>query len=177
MGVVSIPEKALFFTGLLYNSSIPVSRLLHILEEQFGKVWDKTRPRTFIETDYYNAEMGYPVQRLYVVFERLIRMEELPEIKLCTNRMETEMFSRENKRNVNIDPGYITSAKVVLATTKNNQHRIYLKDGIYAEVTLRFQNNSFYPWEWTYRDYKKKETIEFFNFARAHYREVIKHVR
>ncbi len=177
MGAVFIPRKAILFTGLLYNSSVDVSRIFQILEEQFGKVWKRTSPHPFIETDYYCVEMGDSVQRIYVVFEQLISMEELSDIKLRTNHMETEMFSHENKRNVNIDPGYITSAKVVLATTKNNQHRIYLRDGIYAEVTLRFQNKSFTPWEWTYRDYRRKETIEFFNSVRAHYREIIKHSR
>lgn len=177
MGAVSIPEKAIFFAGLLYNSSVDVSRLFYILEEQFGKVWERTSPYPFTETDYYCTEMGDSIQRIYVSFENLIRMEELADIKLRTNRMETDMFSHENKRNVNIDPGYITSAKVVLATTKNNQHRIYLRDGIYAEVTLRFRKNSFTPWEWTYRDYRRKETIVFFNSVRDHYRKIIKRNR
>jgi len=177
MGSVSIPCKALLFTGLLYNQKVDLSHLLQTLESQFGRVWKQSSPYTFHETDYYDAEMGNSIQRVYVVFERLIRMEELTDIKLYTNRMETDLFSRGRKRNVNIDPGYITSAKVVLATTKNNQHRVYLRDGIYAEVTLRFRKKSFTPWEWTYKDYRRAETIQFFNSVRSRYREIIENTR
>jgi hypothetical protein len=173
MGSVSIPCKALLFMGLLYNQNVDFSHLLQTLERQFGSVWKQSPPYAFYETNYYNTEMGNAIQRIYVAFKKLIRMEELTDIKLHTNRMETDMFSREHKRNANIDPGYITSAKVVLATTKNNQHRVYLRDGIYAEVTLRFRKKSFTPWEWTYKDYRRAETIQFFNSVRLLYREII----
>ena len=101
-------------------------------------------------------------------------MGQIVDIKLKTNKIEDEVFTESGKRMVNIDPGYLTSAKVVLATTKNFQHRIYINRGIYAEVTLRYMKDGFSPWEWTFKDYKRKETIDFFNELRILYRQVLK---
>ena len=46
---------------------------------------------------------------------------------------ETERVSRP----LNLDPGYVAERKLVLASVKDHAHRIYLRDGIYAEVTLQ----------------------------------------
>ena len=72
----------------------------------------------------------------------------------------------EKKRRINIDPGYINAGKLVLATTKDWQHRLYLGEGIYGEVTLRFKGVSFSVWEWTYPDYQTADYIEIFNLIR-----------
>ena len=78
--------------------------------------------------------------------------------------------SRSNgARTVNIDPGYITEAKLVLLTAKDFSHRIYQKDGIFAESTLFFQDHSFRPWPWTYPDYASAEMVEYFNQVRELY--------
>jgi uncharacterized protein DUF4416 len=78
---------------------------------------------------------------------------------------------RGRQRRINLDPGYIDLAKLVLATTKDQQHRLYLGQGIYAEVTLRFTGGRFVPWDWTYPDYRTAEYLAFFDAVRQRYRQ------
>ena len=81
------------------------------------------------------------------------------------------------KRRVNIDPGYISQSKLVLATTKDHSHRIYLGQGIFAEVTLRYYKGTFRAWEWTYPDYASPPYIAIFNHIRKLYKEQLKGIR
>jgi hypothetical protein len=120
-------------------------------------------------TDYYTKELGENLLRKFLAFERLIDPERLAEIKLFTNQLEGK-FSQEGARRINLDPGYLDSAKVVLATTKNRDHRIYIGQGVFAEVTLHFRGKSFRAWEWTYPDYATPEYIAIFNQIRRLYR-------
>jgi len=124
-------------------------------------------------TTYYVEEFGDKLLRQFVSFAELIDAARLPEIKLFTNGLEQE-FASGGKRQINLDPGYIDLSKLVLATTKNHQHRIYLSQGIFAEVTLRFTRKSFRPWEWTYPDYRTDHYIQFFNQVRQTYLEQLR---
>ena len=172
MGRLRIPSEAALFAGILRAGDIPPSRVEDTLEREFGRILLRSEAFLFTESDYYNEEMGSPIWRSYLAFDRTIPMDGIAEIKRISNRIEEETFSRNGKRSVNIDPGYLTSGKVVLATTKDYGHRVYLRDGIYAEVTLRYNagEKRFTPWEWTYRDYRKEPTLRFFNELRALYR-------
>ncbi len=123
-------------------------------------------------TDYYSRELGENLLRKFVAFQRLINPLRLAEVKLFTNQLEAN-FSEEGARRINLDPGYLDSAKLVLATTKNRDHRIYIGQGIFAEVTLHFRGKSFRAWEWTYPDYATPEYIAIFNEIRALYRQQI----
>jgi hypothetical protein len=174
MGIVHLPPKAILFTGLIYSISAHHQNIHKVLEEEFGSVCLTSRTFSFDETDYYRVEMGAELLREFISFDALISMESIPDIKLCTNRIEMELFSKNGRRFVNIDPGYLTHGKVILATTKNFQHRLYLGKGIYGEVTLRYRKTSFTPWEWTYKDYRRDESIEFFNKLRHIYRTKMK---
>ena len=145
-----------------------------VLILEFGPVILKSEPFTFTETDYYTDEMGGRLSRLFVGFERFIEKDRIADIKHATIDIERRIFSEGGGRDVNIDPGYLTSAKVVLPTTKNFQHRIYLRDGIFAEVTLRYRRDSFGGWEWTYPDYLRPDSIRFFNRFRERYRERVR---
>jgi len=95
-------------------------------------------------TDYYSRELGENLGRKFLGFERLIDPERLAGIKSFTNRLEGK-FSEGGARRINLDPGYLDSAKLVLPTTKNRDHRIYIGQGIFAEVTLHFRSKGFLP--------------------------------
>ncbi len=110
--------------------------------------------------------MGPGLQRQFISFKKPISPLELVRIKLWCNAVEQRRFSSGGKRCVNIDPGYLTLSKLVLATTKDHQHRLYLGKGIFAEVTLRFRDKTFMKWEWTYPDYCTPEYIAIFNHIR-----------
>jgi len=170
MGSVVMPNEAILFTGILYDPSVNREIIYSLLEEEYGSIILKSKSFLFTETRYYREEMGMNLTRVWVGFDTLIDPERITEIKLKSNGIEQQSFSQAGKRLVNIDPGYLTSGKVVLATTKNNQHRIYLQKGIYAEVTLRYKGKKYIPWEWTYKDYRRAEAEQFFIEMRNIYR-------
>ena len=109
--------------------------------------------------------MGSPLKRQFISFEKPISPEKITDIKLFTNSIE-EKLCVHKKRRINIDPGYMSDSKLVLATTKEHFHRIYLNKGIYAEVTLYWRKGSFQPFEWTYPDYRTREYIDILNAIR-----------
>ena len=172
MGRLRIPPEAALFAGILRSGEVAPSRVEAALEREFGRIILRSETFPFTESDYYNEEMGTPIWRSYMAFDRTIPMDGIAEIKRISNRIEEEEFSGDGKRSVNIDPGYITNGKVVLATTKDNGHRVYLREGIYAEVTLRYSagDKGFVPWEWTYGDYRREPSLRFFNELRALYK-------
>jgi hypothetical protein len=128
----------------------------------------------FHYTEYYTEEMGSPLKRRFICFNTLIRPESLPDVKLCTNDME-DRTSVSGKRRVNIDPGYMSQAHLILATGKGYTHRPYLRDGIYADLTLLYSGKSFQTLPWTYPDYGEKPVIEMFNRIRSKYLMQSKH--
>jgi hypothetical protein len=142
--------------------------VLRRLTELYGAPDVVGPPLAFHYTDYYAAEMGPALIRRFVSFERLIRPETLPDIKIATNGLEDEQ-TEEHRRKVNLDPGYISSAHLVLATGKGYTHRPYLRRGIYADLTLVFRDKTFHTLSWTYPDYADPGQIDFFNRIRGRY--------
>ncbi len=141
------------------------------LAQKFGSIDFTSSPLPFNCTDYYEKKMQINLKRKFISFVSLIDPAGIVEIKLFTNRLEENFFCPHSRhRRINLDPGYVTLAKLVLATGKNFQHRIYLGKGIYAEITLRYKRGKgFTYWEWTYPDYRSKEYIEIFNHLREIY--------
>jgi len=140
---------------------------------EYGEIDFESKVLPFHYTNYYTKEMGENLKRKFVSFKRLISPEKIIQVKLFTNRLEEKfLWPGSARRRINIDPGYLTLSKLVLATTKNFSHRIYLGHGIYAEVTLRYvKNKGFQPWEWTYPDYRSPEYLEIFNQLRDGYKK------
>jgi hypothetical protein len=138
------------------------------LSQEFGSVDYESELLPFGHTTYYAAEFGENLKRRFVAFEELVHPGRLAEIKLLTNALEMEWVA-EGKRRINIDPGYVSHSKLVLATTKSHAHRIYLGQGIYAEVTLHFRSGTFRAWPWTYPDYASPPLIAIFNRIRELY--------
>ena len=125
----------------------------------------------FTETDYYEATMGSGLKKAFLAFEQFIDPATLPDLKRQSNAWE-ELYAHEFRHDVarplNIDPGYITEGKLVLASTKDHSHRIYLRDGIYAEVTLHYQSKAWRSSLWTYPDYQRDDFQAFFTECREY---------
>jgi hypothetical protein len=146
------------------------------LSQGFGPIDYESELLPFDHTTYYAAEFGEDLKRRFVAFEELVHPGKLAEIKLRTNALEME-WAVEGRRRINIDPGYVSHSKLVLATTKNHAHRIYLGpvlspskgQGIYAEVTLHFRGGTFRAWPWTYPDYASPLLVAIFNQIRGLY--------
>jgi hypothetical protein len=130
-------------------------------------------PFDFHHTRYYEATMGSGLRKQFLVFRDLVHAEDLARIKNVTNDLERQLALEglyAEPRPLNLDPGLLTLGKFMLATTKDQAHRIYLRDGIYAEVTLRFHGGAFEPWPWTYADYREDHVRAFLKEARELYR-------
>lgn len=175
MGVPSEPKRVMLFVATLFRDEEAYFKAQSILEETFGSIILESPPKLWTYSDYYNQEMGNHLLRRFIFFKDPISEEDLAEIKLKTNQIEKQL-SVEGRRTVNLDPGYIGLAKLVLATTKDYSHRIYLKHGIYGEVTLIYRRNSFVPHVNTYRDYADSYYIELFNFAREIFKTLLKRI-
>lgn len=159
--------------GFIFKEDKIIKKARIILERQFGKIDFESQTLRFYYTRYYEKEFGRGLKRRFVAFKKLIPAQSLPKIKIVTNEIEHKL-SIDKCRLINIDPGYIDLAKLVLATTKDYRHRIYLNKGIYAEITLFYQGRTFKPWEWTYPDYQSPEYIAIFNSIREIYADQIK---
>ena len=169
MGSARAPEKAKLFIGIFGDASL-FPQVQRRLERRFGPVDFASAVLDFSHTEYYRDEFGDHLKRQFFTFRRSVSLERVHTAKVITNRIEAR-FARRGKRAVNIDPGYLTLAKVALLTTKDFAHRLYLARGIYAEVTLYFKDGTFTPWPWTYPDYRTGEYRELFNAMRHRFRK------
>jgi hypothetical protein len=143
------------------------------LEKRFGPIGLVSDPYIFNQTTYYEPTMGPDLRKQFFAFEQLVAPDRLADFKLQTNALEAELAAMgawAEARPLNLDPGLLALGKFMLATTKDQAHRIYLRDGIYAEVTLRYHAGAFEPWPWTYADYREAVVHAFLQQAREFYR-------
>lgn len=170
---LSKPEPVKLFAALILARNTDLEMIKQELTGHFGRIDLQGPINPFDHTGYYIKEMGPDLQRCFLSFENPVSPDQLVEIKLLTNRLEIikgEIAGDGICRIVNIDPGILSLSNVILATTKNRAHRIYLSNGIYAEVTLIYsKTNGWQPLDWTYPDYRIPGTIEFFRSIREKY--------
>ncbi len=173
MGIAKKPQQVILFAGILSQGSENLLKALDMLGAQIGAIKEQTPVTPFTYTTYYEGEMGRDLLRTFILFESPVERDSLSEIKATTNAIEGS-FAPDGNRTVNIDPGYIALEHVILATTKGYAHRIYLREGIYADLTLMYRDGTYRPLEWTYPDYAEEQTISLFNRWREYYKKVIK---
>jgi hypothetical protein len=143
------------------------------LEAAFGPVALASPEYDFAQTRYYEPTMGPDLRKQFLAFERVVAADCLAEVKQRTNALEQELAGTglyPEPRPLNLDPGVLGLGKFLLATTKDQAHRVYLRDGIFAEVTLRYHAGAFEPWPWTYADYRLPLVLAFLQEAREFYR-------
>lgn len=170
MGTRSDCHKVNLIVGLLSSDPSTMKRAQDMLTGKYGPSDFESDIFEFTHSDYYKPEMGSGLKRRFISFRDPVKPQEMAAVKIVTNNMELEL-SRDNKRAVNIDPGYLDLAKLVLLSTKDFTHRIYLDNGIYAEVTLYYKDRRFNPWPWTYPDYKSDVYLDVFEHIRELYRK------
>lgn len=168
MGKIRKYNPVKLVIGFIYKDEAVFIKARDRLKKAFGSLDFESGPIEFTCTKHYEEEMGSNLKKRFISFKRLMAIGNLYRIKLYTNRLE-EKFLSSGRRLINIDPGYLDLAKLVLATTKDYAHRIYLRKGIFAEITLSFRGNSFSPNDWAYPDYRTQEYIGIFNQIRSLY--------
>jgi hypothetical protein len=163
-------KKVKLIIGFIFKDRAVLEKAESSISGRFGPIDLHSNIINFSHTSYYNKELGENLKRKFISLKKLVAPEKSYLVKLITNKIEHSL-SESGKRTINIDPGYITLGKLVLLTTKDQNHRIYLKKGIYAESTLKFHGKSYLPRETTYPDYRSKSYIEIFNEARNLYKK------
>ncbi len=170
MGKIAPDKPVKLIAGFIFKDKQVFNKAKSALIRHFGKVDFESRPIPFTLTDYYREEFGDGLLKVFISFHKLILPQQIAKIKIFTNNIERKL-SLAGRRLVNIDPGYLDLAKLVLASTKDYAHRIYLDKGIYGEITLSYQGKSFQGWQWTYPDFRTSEYIDIFNQIRELYAE------
>ncbi len=170
MGKVKEPLPACLVCACMGPPRGPWEEVRRRLEERFGPVVLESPSYPFDFTGYYEGEMGKGLIKFIWAFQPPFPREALVEAKLFANALEEELGEyREGRlhRVVNLDPGYLTDAQLVLASTKDYSHRIYLGRGIHGEVTLIYRGGGFRPLEWTYPDYRTPLVLDFLEEVRG----------
>lgn len=172
MGRIQEPEPVKLIVAMLSNRLDLFPEAMQKLSRVYGPVDFSSAPIPFTFTSYYDEEMGSGLMRQFCSLQRLIDPSLLSDVKIFSTEIERESardVEGELKRGINIDPGYIALSKLVLASTKERSHRIYIGKGIYAEVTLQYEKKRFNPWHWTYPDFRSEEYLRICSHIREIY--------
>ena len=170
-----LAPKVKFFMAILYADDTALERALSGCEAAFGAIDFTSKPFPFNVTDYYEQEMGTNLKRQFVSFEELSDAGNLAMYKAATNTVEDKL-SRNGKRTINLDIGYLDFDKVVLASAKPNWQKIYLSDGFYADLTLYFRKGEWHPLDWSFPDFKQSTYYAALNEIRNRFKQQMKHL-
>ncbi|WP_198391194.1 DUF4416 family protein [Brachyspira sp. SAP_772] len=152
-------SKAVLVIALMYSESEIYNNTLNELINNFGNTKIIGEEYLFSHSHYYADEMGEDLKKRFIVFENMIERDYIVEVKKITDEIEKKYLDSNNNRKINIDPAILTLENFVLVTNKNFTHRIYLKDGVFADLTLIYKKKKGYTeLPWTYADYSSNET-------------------
>lgn len=168
MSIPQTPEPVKLLISLFLQEKSLIVPVAKELAEKFGPINMVSSWIPFDFTTYYEPEMGSPLFRRIILFKNLIKQSALADIKLKTNDLELRN-SKNSKRMINLDPGYMIRARFVFATRKNYSHRIYIGKGIYADLTLIYSKGEFNTLPWTYPDYVDKRMLSYLELVRNKY--------
>ena len=174
------PKPVKLVVGILAADHQCLHEAVESVISKFGSTDFTSNVWPFDKTDYYKDQTGLHILRQFVSIEKLIDPGKLAKIKCKTNKLEQKLAKTLGlplPRPVNLDPGIIEPSKLILATTKNYSHRIYIGNKMYAEVTLIFDKGHWRPLDHTYPDYRQKCYYDFFVNVRNRLLEQLKSQR
>ncbi|HBQ20892.1 MAG: hypothetical protein A2Z91_08565 [Deltaproteobacteria bacterium GWA2_38_16] len=169
MSIPKEPSRVKLIVSSIYSDQVACEKVVSLLKEKFGLIDIIEAHFPFTFTTYYHKEMGEPLFRSFLSFQKHILREALPDIKLFTNEIENSLAKEGGRRTINIDPGYINDAQLILATGKNFSHRIYLGKGIFGDLTLIYSKGEFHAQPWTYPDYQQEPILGLLKKMRERY--------
>jgi hypothetical protein len=173
MGAISPHEPVLLVLAAFSRHGAALDWARGRAEAAWGPVALASGRFRFDATDYYQPTMGANIEKCFWAFERLVDPALLVDFKWQTNAWEAEYAKHSGHaepRPLNLDPGYLTPAKLVLASTKDHAHRLYLSRGIFAEVTLFYKDRRWQSRDWTFADYRRADYHAFFDECRVYLR-------
>jgi hypothetical protein len=170
MAKASKPPVVKLICGMICGEVALFDRAAEALAGALGPVEAIGEVLDFDFTHYYDQQMGSPLYRRFVSFAGPHRPDFLAEAKVRTNAIEAQFAAARTAagppRPINLDVGYVEAPKLVLASMKNFSHRIYLRDGVYAEITLMFRHGRWEPLPWTFPDFRSGRYDAFLNAVR-----------
>ncbi len=166
----AVPAPAKLLASVIYRDEERFAAARDLFAERIGAVERVSDPFPFDFTEYYAREMGTPLVRRFVVAADLAARDALADAKAAAERIE-EALAVGGRRTVNVDPGHLTEESFILATGKNYSHRVYLRDGVFADLTLVYRTGAYRALPWTYPDYASEAVRAFLGEVRAAYRE------
>ncbi|QEF98031.1 hypothetical protein Mal15_20780 [Stieleria maiorica] len=175
MAEVLYVEPVIRFCAVISCDPTVRQQAIERLENHWGEIVVQSGPLPFQAGGYYAASMGEHLEKELIAFHQPCDAAELADWKHWTNSLESQ-FARpdaSHPRPLNLDPGYITQAKLVLATTKDRDHRVYLRDGMFGEITLTYTAKKWIHHRWTYPDYRTADVAEFATRCRNHLRSTL----
>ena len=173
MGIITDPTPVKLFIGMIAQDTSLFEQLESNLQKEYGPIDMESPVWQWEHTNYYEKEMGTALKRKFIFFKDLIHPKAIADIKLITDELEKLHLNENSGRMINLDPGYLDAAKLVLATTKDFSHRIYLDKGIYGEVTLIYSGGDYQVLPYTFPDYRTAEYMEIFKQARELYKQQV----
>jgi len=156
MARLADPAPVKLFVVTLHRNPSILDQALKLLTETWGEIDFESEDFPFQETNYYDQEMGPGLLRRFYSFRNLIHPDQIVEAKLHSNSIE-EQFAQGAARTINLDPGYLDTYKVVLASAKFGGQKIYLRDGIYADMTLTMYKGKWEAFLWGFPDFKSRK--------------------
>jgi hypothetical protein len=165
-----VPHPVKLFVGMISQETALFEKVKDVLQNSYGPVGMMSPVWSWEHTDYYQKEMGAGLKRQFVFFQDQIRPEDIVKIKLKTIQLEKQHLNDSGGRRINLDPGYLDTARIVLVSTKDFSHRIYLGNGIYGEVTLIFSGGDYQVLPYTFPDFRTAEYLDVFKKAREIYK-------
>ncbi len=141
------------FVAVLWAPSGPLQHVIENLCSHWGEIDFVGADHSFDMTDYYEPEMGGNLSRRLVSFLRLVPPDSLCSAKHICNEIE-DRYAGEKGRLVNLDIGYLDHNKVILASFKGAGQKIYLGNGVWADMVARYRNGRYTPFEWTFPDFR-----------------------
>lgn len=151
------------FFALMYKDKSIFEKAVQLLKDDFGAILSNSADYNFNFTDYYKEEFGTDLKKVLIIFDKIISKEDLAEIKIISSQVEHELCDGNNKRNVNIDPGYFNGKEVVLASFKGKEFKEDLGEGVFAHKVLEFKNGKVMDFWHTFPDFKQEKLQQFFS--------------
>ena len=170
MWTLKKPDPAKLIVGILASDTDALKAATEAVIAKFGRPDFISDVWPFNMTRYYEAETGNNILRQFISIEKPVCPSKLAAIKHKANKLEKKLadkLSTPLSRPVNLDPGLIEPSKLILVTTKNFSHRIYIGKKMYAEVTLTFDKGRWKDYEYTFADYKQQCYQDFLSKVRT----------
>ena len=156
--------------GVIYAEPLWFVKAKSAMKGHGWEVQHQSQVFPFDQTDYYSTEMGEGLKRCFLSIKGLQSLEFSADWKLKTLEIE-QQFSNKGKRRINLDPGYLDLSRVVLLSGKEGSHKIYLRNGVWADLVLVKDKGGYRNLEWTFPDIRTGHYNDFFLQIRKEFKK------